>query len=128
MERLHWLLERAFDEEVGQLSQVFTSVCIYLHISQCSLARSALMFLYSKQLLRAYDRRKCMFAIHLSLHAQSQAMQSLLQAVLTNITCPTCLYTAAHTKGIIADWSYKGSVCCSTAACPKVTLYAQGSQ
>lgn len=25
MERLHWLLERAFDEEIGQLSQTFTS-------------------------------------------------------------------------------------------------------
>ena len=28
MERLHWLLERAFDEDIGQLSQTFTSVSI----------------------------------------------------------------------------------------------------
>ena len=27
MERLHWLLERAFDEDINQLSQTFTSVC-----------------------------------------------------------------------------------------------------
>lgn len=26
MERLHWLLERAFDEDINQLSQTFTSV------------------------------------------------------------------------------------------------------
>lgn len=34
MERLHWLLERAFDEEVGQLSQGFISVC-FLCMLEC---------------------------------------------------------------------------------------------
>lgn len=28
MERLHWLLERAFDEEINQLNQTFTAVSI----------------------------------------------------------------------------------------------------
>ena len=41
MERLHWLLERAFDEEIGQLSTTFTSVHIVLisqhvHVTFCS--------------------------------------------------------------------------------------------
>lgn len=28
MERLHWLLERAFDEDINQLNQTFTAVII----------------------------------------------------------------------------------------------------
>lgn len=50
-----------------------------------------------------------MCAIHSSLHAQSQAVQSLFQAVPTSNTCLTCLYTTTYTEAIIADWSYKGS-------------------
>ena len=36
MERLHWLLERAFDEEIGQLSTTFTSVHMPAHQPTCT--------------------------------------------------------------------------------------------
>jgi hypothetical protein len=36
MERLHWLLERAFDEEIGQLSPTFTSVCMRARLPNCT--------------------------------------------------------------------------------------------
>ena len=36
MERLHWLLERAFDEEIGQLSATLTSVHMRAHQPTCA--------------------------------------------------------------------------------------------
>lgn len=36
MERLHWLLERAFDEEICHLSATFTSVHMRAHQPSCA--------------------------------------------------------------------------------------------
>lgn len=37
MERLHWLLERVFDEDINQLNQTFTAVTIISHcMAYCS--------------------------------------------------------------------------------------------
>lgn len=36
MERLHWLLERAFDEDIGHLSATFTSVHMRAHQPTCT--------------------------------------------------------------------------------------------